>query len=197
MNASHTFDEYNILILWLDDHIGQDDNCRALKMEFRSITNSFKMVESFESFRQCLPHVQNRKLFCIVQGKYAKDAVRYIDQIIPPQMEPVAYIFCLHIEYFVELVLEHECTCRGNAFNHEKDLLEKLANDLKKYVEKKSMERVKEKTLEYYQKLDSESGAVVNFIKMVDQFIEEKLPPRSKTGVSSNDHCKLAAVVME
>ncbi|CAF1121196.1 unnamed protein product [Rotaria sordida] len=45
----------NIMVIWLDEHIGRDENCRALKMEFRQLTNNLKMVDSVNSCRQCLP----------------------------------------------------------------------------------------------------------------------------------------------
>jgi len=136
LDSSDIFTENGVMILWLDEHIGRDENCRALKMEFRQITNSFKMFDSPESFRQCLPYVKDRKLFCIIQGKYAKEVVPDIDRIVSPSMKPVVYIFCLHIKYLVEWALGQECVMRGNIFTHEQDLLDKLKRDVQDYIGK-------------------------------------------------------------
>ncbi|CAF5139149.1 unnamed protein product, partial [Rotaria sp. Silwood1] len=110
------------MIIWLDEYIGRDENCRALKMEFHQLTNNLKMVDSVDSCRQCLPHVKNRKLFFIIQGKYAKEIVPDIVEIVSPSMKPVVYIFCLHMIYFIEWAQEQECIMEGGIFDHEKDL---------------------------------------------------------------------------
>jgi hypothetical protein len=128
------------MVLWLDDHIGRDENCRALKEEFRQITNSLKMVDSVDSCRQCLPYVKNRKLFCIIQGKYAKDIVPDIVQIASPSMNPIVYIFTLHMKYLIEWAQEQECVMDGGMFDHEKDLLEALSRNLNEYVRQTSAE---------------------------------------------------------
>jgi len=70
------------MILWLNDHIDRDENCRDLKMKFRRITNSF---------RECLPHVKDRKLFCAIHGKYAKEIVPDIVRIISPSRTRMCY----------------------------------------------------------------------------------------------------------
>jgi len=130
----------NIMVLWLDDYIGRDENCRALKMEFRQITNSLRFVDSVDSCRECLQHVKNRKLFCIIQGKYAKEIVPDIVKIVSPSMKPIVYIFCLHMIYLNEWAQEQECIMEGGMFDHEKDLFERLNKDLKDYVKQKSIE---------------------------------------------------------
>ncbi|CAF1142237.1 unnamed protein product [Adineta steineri] len=130
----------NVMIIWLDEYIGRDENCRELKDEFRQITNSLKMVDSVESCRRCLEHVKDRKLFFIIQGKYAKQVVPEIVQIIPPSMKPVVYIFCFNMTYLMEWAQEQECIMEGGMFDHEKDLLDTLTNDLNNYVKQKSAE---------------------------------------------------------
>ncbi|CAF3405471.1 unnamed protein product [Rotaria sp. Silwood2] len=130
----------NIMVIWLDEYIGRDENCRALKMEFRQITNNLKMVDSVDSCRQCLPHVKNRKLFFIIQGKYAKEIVPDIVEIVSSSMKPVVYVFCLHMIYFIEWAQEQECVMEGGIFDHEKDLLSRLTKDLNDYVKQKSIE---------------------------------------------------------
>ncbi|CAF4480480.1 unnamed protein product [Rotaria sp. Silwood2] len=107
----------NIMVIWLDEYIGRDENCRALKMEFRQITNNLKMVDSVDSCRQCLPHVKNRKLFFIIQGKYAKEIVPDIVEIVSSSMKPVVYVFCLHMIYFIEWAQEQECVMEGALIN--------------------------------------------------------------------------------
>jgi hypothetical protein len=130
----------NIMVIWLDEYIGRDENCRALKMELRQITNSLKMVDSVDSCRQCLPHVKNRKLFFIIQGRYAKQIVPDIVEIVSPSMKPVVYIFCLNMAYLIEWAQEQECIMEGGIFDHEKDLFPRLNKDLNDYVKQKSVE---------------------------------------------------------
>ncbi|CAF1229414.1 unnamed protein product [Adineta steineri] len=140
MNHFDILARNNVMIIWLDEYIGRDENCRELKEEFRQITNSLKMVDSVESCRQCLEHVKDRKLFFIIQGKYAKQVVPEIVQIIPPSMKPVVYIFCFNMTYLMEWAQEQECIMEGGMFDHEKDLLLRLTNDLNNYVKQKSVE---------------------------------------------------------
>ncbi|CAF1265581.1 unnamed protein product [Adineta ricciae] len=139
-NSEDILTRNNIMVLWLDDHIGRDENCRALKAEFRQITTSLKMVDSVRSCRECLPYVKNRKLFCIIQGKYAKEIVPDIVQIVSSSIKPVVYIFCLHMISLVEWAQEQECILEGGMFDHEKNLFNKLRNDLNDYANQKSKE---------------------------------------------------------
>ena len=124
----------NIMVLWLDDYIGRDENCRALKMEFRQITNSLRFVDSVDSCRECLQHVKNRKLFCIIQGKHAQEVVPDIIEATSSSLEPVVYVFCLHKIYLVNWACEQQCVLKGGLFDHEKNLFAKLNNDINKYV---------------------------------------------------------------
>ncbi|CAF3686761.1 unnamed protein product [Adineta steineri] len=140
MNPLDVLAKNNVMIIWLDEYIGRDENCRALKKEFRQITNSLKMVDSVESCRQCLQHVKDRKLFFIIQGKYAKQIVPEIVQIIPPDMKPIVYIFCFDMTYLMEWAQEQECIMEGGIFTHEADLLLRLTNHLNDYVKQKSVE---------------------------------------------------------
>lgn len=128
------------MVLWLDEHIGRDENCRDLKMQFRQLTNNLKMVDSVDSCRQCLPYLQNRKLFCIIQGKHAKEIVPEIVKITSPSVKPIVYIFCLHMIYLNEWAQEQECVMEGGMFDHEQDLLSKLTRDLDDYAKQKSIE---------------------------------------------------------
>lgn len=128
------FAQNSIIVLWLDEHIGREENCRALKMELRQITESVKMFDSVESLRQCLPHVQNRKLFCIIQGKHAQEVVPDIIQATSSSLEPVVYVFCLHKIYLVNWACEQQCVLKGGLFDHEKNLFAKLNKDINKYV---------------------------------------------------------------
>lgn len=134
------FDRNNIIVLWLDEHIGRDENCRQLKMEFRQITNSLKMFDSVDSLRQCLPDVKDRKLFCIIQGKHAKEIVPDIVRTVSPSMKPIVYIFCLQMSYLTEWASEQECILEGGMFDHERDLFDKLNNDVNNYIKQNPVE---------------------------------------------------------
>ncbi|CAF1603358.1 unnamed protein product [Adineta ricciae] len=140
-NASDILTLNNTTIIWLDEHIGLDENCRDLKNEFRQITNSFKMVDSVESCRQCLPYIKNRKVFFIIQGKHVQEIIPHIVQIMSPEMKPVVYVFCLHIAYLNEWAQEQEYIMEGGMFDHEKDLLARLTSDVKKYIQQQSEEK--------------------------------------------------------
>ncbi|UJR18998.1 hypothetical protein I4U23_022128 [Adineta vaga] len=134
------FDQCGMMILWLDKHIGLDENCRDLKMEFRRLTNSFKAMDTVKSCHESLSNVKNRKVFCIIQGSLAQEIVPDIEQIISPSMEPVVYIFCAEPMKFTTWAQDYDCIMRGNIFDHEKDLLGRLTRDLNEYV----MEKVNE-----------------------------------------------------
>ncbi len=180
----------NIMVLWLDEYIGRDENCRALKMEFRQITNSLKMVDSVDSCRQCLQHVKNRKLFCIIQGKHAKEIVPDIVEIVSPSMKPVVYIFCLHMVYLTEWAQEQECIMEGGIFDHEKDLLPRLTKDLNDYV--------KQKSVEYENYLQPE--LVSKFLAEFKQIFERCYQARDAIASShetGNDRNQAAAIIAQ
>ncbi|UJR11976.1 hypothetical protein I4U23_016154 [Adineta vaga] len=143
VNPSDILTLNNVMIIWLDEHIGRDENCRDLKNEFRQITNSFKMFDSVESCRRCLPHVKNRKIFFIIQGKHAKEIVPDIVEIMSSETKPVVYLFCLNIIYLIEWAEEQECIMEGGIFDDEKHLLATLTNDMKDYIKQKSDEHNK------------------------------------------------------
>ncbi|CAF1046165.1 unnamed protein product [Adineta steineri] len=140
MNQLDVPDPNKVMIIWLEEFIDRDEDCGQLKNELRQITNSLKMVDSVESCRKCLQYVKDRKLFFIIQGKYAKQIVPEIVQIIPPSMKPVVYIFSFNVIHFIEWAAEQECIMEGGIFDHEKDLLLRLAKDLNDYVKQKSAE---------------------------------------------------------
>lgn len=175
-NPSDILTQNNIMVLWLDDHIGRDENCQALKAEFRQITNSLKMFDSVRSCRECLPYVKDRKLFCIIQGKYAKEIVPDIVQIVSPSMKPLVYIFCLHMSYLVEWAQGQECIMEGGMFDHEKVLFNRLRKDLNDYVEQKSAE--------YENKLSTE--IIAQFLTQFIQ-ISKRCCQTRDTIVSSQD----------
>ena len=128
------------MILWLDEHIGLDENCRALKDEFRRLTRSFKTMNTVESFRENLSNVKNRKLFCIIQGSLSENVVPEIEQMTAPSPEPVVYIFCGVIAKYAQWAQDFECILRGNIYDFDKDLLNDLTNQLNKYVAQKVTE---------------------------------------------------------
>jgi hypothetical protein len=128
------------MILWLDKHIGLDENCAALKDEFRRLTCSFKTMNTVESFRENLSNVKNRKLFCIIQGSLSEYVVPEIEQMTAPSPEPVVYILCGSIANYAGWAQNFDCIMRGNVYDFDKELLNGLTNDLNKYVEKKITE---------------------------------------------------------
>ena len=141
------------MIVWLDAHIGQQDNCRALKDKFRELTNSFRVASTVEECRSFLPQIKDRKVFFIIQGSLSKAIVPDIEQIIPDEMEPVVYLFCFDTPRYVEFGLEHPCILdRGQIFDHQDDLLEKLTSDLNKYACKIITDRACQKLFSQFTK---------------------------------------------
>lgn len=128
------FDRSKIFVLWLDTHIGQDDNCRDLKNEFRRLTRSIRIDCKVDDCKSYLPNIKDRKVFCIIQGRLAADIVPDIEEIIPANMEPVVYIFCQDKSKYTEFGQQHESIKRGEIFDHQKHLLNRLTTDLNNYV---------------------------------------------------------------
>jgi hypothetical protein len=175
------------MVVWLDEYIGRDENCCALKMEFRQITNSLKMVDSVDSCRQLLPHVKNRKIFFIIQGKHAKEIVPDIIEIVSPSMKPVVYIFCLHMTYLIDWALEQECIMEGGIFDHEKDLLLRLNEDLNDYVKQKSVE------YDNYLQSELDSQFLTNFMRISERCFQERDAVTS-SNETDNDRNQAAAI---
>jgi hypothetical protein len=132
------------MVIWLDAHIGQDENCRALKNDFRRLTNSFRVDSTVEACRNYLPNIKDRKVFCIIQGSLAEAIVPDIERIIPEELEPVVYLFCGKITNYTEWAQDYISIMRGNIFDHEKDLLGRLTLDLNEYAIKKNQDISKE-----------------------------------------------------
>ena len=141
------------MIVWLDDHIGQQDNCRALKDKFRELTNSFRVTSTVEECRSFLPQIKDRKVFFIIQGSLSEAIVPDIEQIIPDEMEPVVYLFCFDVPNYVEFALKHPCIIdRGQIFDHQDDLLGKLTTDLNEYACKRIVDRARQKLFSEFTK---------------------------------------------
>ncbi|CAF3387895.1 unnamed protein product [Rotaria sp. Silwood2] len=131
----------DIVLLWLDDHIGQDGTYPKLKQEFESNTTNIYFFHDIDRCRQFLSLVRQKKLFCIIQGKHAKTIVPHI---IEYGISSVVYIFCLHMSYLTEWASDIDCILAGGIFDHEQDLLAKLTKDLSDYANLKVNEyRVK------------------------------------------------------
>jgi len=131
------------VISWLDEHIGQDDNCTELKKEFESNTTNIRLFHDVERYRRFLKSIPNKKHFCIIQGKHAQTVVPDIINFKP---SPRVYIFCKYMLTLTEWAQAEniECILHGGIFDHEKDLLEKLTTDLSDYATSKVEEyRVK------------------------------------------------------
>ena len=146
------FDECHIMIVWLDAHIGQQDNCRALKDKFRELTNSFRVASTVEECRSFLPQIKDRKVFFIIQGSLSEAIVPDIEQIIPDEMEPVVYLFCLDRAKYANFGLEHDCILQGQIFDHQDDLLGKLTTDLNEYACKRIVDRARQKLFSEFTK---------------------------------------------
>jgi len=140
------------MIVWLDDHIGQQDNCRALKDKFRELTNSFRVTSTVEECRSFLPQIKDRKVFFIIQGSLSEAIVPDIEQIIPDEMEPVVYLFCLDRAKYANFGLEHDCILQGQIFDHQDDLLGKLTTDLNEYACKRIVDRARQKLFSEFTK---------------------------------------------
>jgi len=127
----------DLVLLWLDDHICKENNCTDLKNEFESNTTSIHLFHDVDRCRRFVRTIRNKKLYCIIQGKYAKDI---IPDLIQYTTSPVVYIFCLHMYPLSEWAQDYECVREGGMFDHEKDLLGKLTNDLADYADSKVQE---------------------------------------------------------
>ena len=124
----------DIVLLWLDDHICQADNCTDLKNEFE--TNTASNIYLFHDVDQCsrfLRRIGNKKAFCIIQGKHAETIVPIINKYAT---SPIVYLFCLHTFPLSEWAQEHDhhCILEGGIFDHELDLLARLTVDLSDYA---------------------------------------------------------------
>jgi hypothetical protein len=133
----------DVVISWLDEHIGQNGNCTELKKEFESNTTNIYLFHDVDRYRRFLKPIPNKKYFCIIQGKHAKTIVPGIINFKP---SPMVYIFCKHMLPLTEWAQAEniQCILDGGIFDHEKDLLEKLTTDLGDYATLKVQEyRVK------------------------------------------------------
>lgn len=130
------------MVVWLDKHIGQDENCRALKNEFRRVTTSFRADSTVEECRNYLPNIKHRKVFFIIQGSLSEEIVPDIERIIPEEMEPVVFLFCGNKTKYVEFAQNHESIMRGQIFDHQQDLLGRLTYDLNEYAIKKNLKDI-------------------------------------------------------
>lgn len=147
------FDECHIMIVWLDAHIGQQNNCQDLKDRFRQLTNSFRVASTVEECRSFLSQIKDRKVYFIIQGSLSEDIVPNIEQIIPEEMEPIVYLFCFDVSKYVEFGLDHDCIgVRGQIFDHQDDLLVRLTNDLNKYACNKITDRARQKLFSEFTK---------------------------------------------
>jgi hypothetical protein len=132
----------DVVLLWLDEHICQDNNCTELKNEFESSTaTNIYLFHDVDQCRQFIRKIGNKKLFCIIQGKHAEHVV---PDIVQHTTSPVVYIFCLHTFPLTEWAQDFQCVLDGGVFDHEKNLLAKLTVDLSDYANLKAQEyRVK------------------------------------------------------
>lgn len=137
----------DIIVLLFDEHIGKTGNCMDLKKEFESstVTNIYA-YHDVEQCRRFIRKIRDKKPFCIIQGSHAKELVPDLRQ---HTTSPVIYIFCQHMFPLTEWAQDIQCVLDGGIFNHEKDLLAKLASDLADYALLKTEEyRIKREACE-------------------------------------------------
>ena len=127
----------DVVLFWLDEHIGKPGNCIKLKEEFESNTTNIYLFHDVDQCRQFLPLIKNKKLFCIIQGKLAETIV---PEIVEYATEPVVYIFCLNKDHLTEWAKRYKCIPHDGIFIHEKDLLARLTSDLAGYAALKTQE---------------------------------------------------------
>jgi hypothetical protein len=132
----------DIVLLWLDEHICQDDNCTDLKEEFERNTNTnIYLFHEVERCRRFLQTIRNKQAYCIIQGQHAE---KIVPAIIQYTKSPVVYIFCLHTFPLSEWAQDYPCILKGGIFDHEQDLLARLTSDLADHALLKAQEyRVK------------------------------------------------------
>ncbi|CAF4686192.1 unnamed protein product [Rotaria sp. Silwood1] len=127
----------DVVLLWLDDHIGQAENCIELKQEFESNTTNIYFFNDVDQCRRFLSSIRQKKLFCIIQGRHAQSIV---PDIIKYGILPVVYIFCFDMSSLTRWASDIECILAGGIFTHEKDLLARLTQDLSDYANLKVQE---------------------------------------------------------
>lgn len=127
----------DMVLLWLDDHIGQAGNCLELKEKFESHTTLIRLFHDCDACIRFIQAVKERKLFCIIQGKHAERIVPIIEE---QTKESMVYIFCLHIVHLRDWAQEQGSIMRGGLFDHEDTLLTKLTGDLAEYAASKAFE---------------------------------------------------------
>lgn len=121
----------DVVLFWLDNHICKDDNCTDLRQEFESNTTNIYYYHDVEQCRRFLEGIQNKQVFCIIQGSHAKTIV---PDIIKFTNSPVVYIFCTYMIALTEWAEDIPCILKGGIFDHEQDLLCKLTTDLADYA---------------------------------------------------------------
>ncbi|CAF0880610.1 unnamed protein product [Adineta steineri] len=127
----------DIVIIWLDDHIGQTNNCTELKQEFESNTTNIYLFHDVDQCINFLQSIRNKKLFCITQGRHAQTITPHIENLFN---SPVVYIFCLHVSALAEWAQNYDCILAGGIYDHERDLLARLTQDLAGYAAIKAQE---------------------------------------------------------
>ncbi|UJR37163.1 hypothetical protein I4U23_029872 [Adineta vaga] len=174
----------NVVLLWLDEHICRHENCRKLKEEFENNTTSIYLYHDVEQCRRFVDTVKHKKLFCIVQGKHAQTLVPFIAE---NTIEPVVYIFCLHIIELNEWAQTYNCILNGGMFDHEADLLTKLTRDLADYAELKAQEyRMKKRACENWARNLTENtkrfhAKQCTLIFKTDPFSDQETPCEQST----------------
>jgi hypothetical protein len=153
----------NVVIFWLDEHIGQPENCIELKEEFQSNTTSIYLFHDVNQCLKFLPSIGDKKPFCIIQGKHAQTIVPVIAD---SATSPVVYIFCFDVVALKDWGQGYDCVLNGGIFDHEKDLLARLTQDLADYANLKAQEyRFKRKACEDW---------AANLTKNAKRFRQEK-----------------------
>ena len=139
MNAAERVAGSDLVLFWLDNHICKDGECETLKKKFEVDTGH--EIEFFDEVEPCYELLENskgKKLFCIVQGRFAEAIVPLIRR--QATVPPTFYIFCASVALLKERIPDVTRTLDGCVFDHESDLLCKLTADLADYATIKSHE---------------------------------------------------------
>ncbi|CAF1680999.1 unnamed protein product [Adineta ricciae] len=142
MAASEQVIGSNVVLLWLDNHIGQPENCHELKEQFVTSTAFIHLFHEVEPCTQFIQTVKDKKVFAIIQGRYAREIVPCLEQ---HTSDPVVYIFCMDVGEHSDWAADRECIVNGGILNHEGDLLTRLTQGLADYAISKASEHQSKK----------------------------------------------------
>ena len=139
MNVVDSVAGSDVVVFWLDHHICEDRQCKDLKQKFQEgVGHKIEFFDKVEPCYELLENSKGKKLFCIIQGRFAESIVPLIRR--QATVPPVIYIFCLSAASLKERIPNVTSTLDDCVFDHELDLLCKMTADLADYATVKSQE---------------------------------------------------------